>query len=104
MHAQIVWDDVVTKVWEEIAMKASLLLVASLTVTVLSIASANADWRNTSLSSPERCNVGSWPVLSATCRNLGKSKSYAECVEGGLKNGSRSADMWWYCSSLGFKN
>lgn len=85
-------------------MKASLLLVASLTFTVLSIASANADWRNTSPSSPERCNAGSWPVPSTTCRNIGKYKTYAECVEGGLKHGFRSTDMWWFCSSLGFKN
>jgi hypothetical protein len=85
-------------------MKASLLLIASLAVTVVSIASANADWRQTSPSSPERCNVGVWPTLSTTCRNLANYKTYTECVEGGLKHGSRSADMWWFCSSLGFKN
>jgi hypothetical protein len=104
MHAQIVRDDIVMKTWEEIGMKLSLLLVASLSVTVLSIASANADWRNTSPGSPERCNPGGWPVLSPSCRNLQKHKTYAECVEGGLKTGYRSGDMWWFCSSLGFKN
>ena len=86
-------------------MKASLLLVASLlAVTIVSIASANADWRQTSPNSRERCNVGGWPTLSTTCRNLANYKTYTECVEGGLKHGSRSADMWWFCSSLGFKN
>jgi hypothetical protein len=86
-------------------MKASLLLVASLlAVTVVSIASANADWRQTSPTSPERCNVGVWPALSPTCRNLANYKTYTECVEGGLKHGSRAADMNWFCSSLGFKN
>jgi hypothetical protein len=94
----------VVKVRKGIAMKASLLFVASLTVTFLSIASANADWRNTSASSPESCNVGGWPTLSPTCKNMKKFKTYAECVQSGLKYGNRSADMWWYCSSLGFKD
>jgi hypothetical protein len=35
---------------------------------------------------------------------LANYKTYTECVEGGLKHGSRSADMNWFCSSLGFKN
>ena len=83
-------------------MKASLLLVASLTVTVLSIASANPDWRNMSTSSPERCNVGSWPVLSATCRNLGKYKTYAECVETNHFLAWRPMEYHWYCTSLAF--
>jgi hypothetical protein len=85
-------------------MKASLLLVASLAVTVISAAPANADWRQTSPSSPERCNGGNWPTFSPTCRNLGKFKTYAECLEGGAKIGWRSSDNWWFCSSLGFKN
>jgi hypothetical protein len=85
-------------------MKASLLLVASLAVTVISAAPANADRRQTSQSSTQGCNGGNWPTLSPTCQNLGNFKTYAECMEGGAKIGWRSNDSWWYCSSLGFKN
>jgi hypothetical protein len=86
-------------------MKTSLLLVAGLAIAVLSIAPANADWRTPRTASASvGCSGGVWPSLSTSCKNWGNYKTYAECTTDGVKNGWRSADVWWYCSSLTFKN
>src|SRR5690349_18275264 len=79
----------------KIVMRASLLLLASL--TVLSIAPAKAE--------PLRCNVMNWPAFSAVpCRNFAKFPNYAACAQRVVELGWRSNDVWWYCSNLGLKD
>jgi hypothetical protein len=62
---------------------------------VTSFRSGNAPWRG--------CSGSGWPALSSTCRNVGHWKTYAACMEDGLKVGWRSSENGWYCSSLALK-
>jgi hypothetical protein len=62
---------------------------------VTSFRSGNAPWRG--------CSGSGWPALSSTCRNVGHWKTYAACMEDGLKVGWRSSENAWYCSSLALK-
>jgi hypothetical protein len=62
---------------------------------VTSFRSSNAPWRG--------CSGSGWPALSSTCRNVGHWKTYAACMEDGLKVGWRSSENGWYCSSLALK-
>ena len=39
-------------------------------------------------------------VLSTTCGNPYKYKTYQECSEAGLLMAWKPTDIWWYCSSL----
>jgi hypothetical protein len=99
---------------EDIAMKASLLFVAGLAIAISSVAPANAEatrvttGANSSFRSGNApwvgCSIGLGWGFSSTCRNLANFKTYAECQEGVAKQGGRSIESWWYCSSLGFKN
>ena len=98
-------------------MKASSLLVAGLAVAAMSIAPANAAPVNatgscaggcaTSFRSGNApwigCSGSGWPALSSTCRNVGNWKTYAACMEDGLKVGWKGSENTWYCSSLGLK-
>jgi hypothetical protein len=60
-----------------------------------SFRSGNAPWVG--------CSGSGWPVLSSTCRNVGNWKTYAACMEDGLKVGWKGTESTWYCSSLGLK-
>ena len=62
---------------------------------VTSFRSGNAPWRG--------CSGSGWPALSSTCRNVGHWKTYAACMEDGLKVGWKSSENTWYCSSPGLK-
>jgi hypothetical protein len=98
-------------------MKAASLFVAGLAVAVMSIAPANAAPPNaaggcvggcpSSFRSGNApwigCSGSGWPALSSTCRNVGNWKTYAACMEDGLKVGWKSSENTWYCSSLGLK-
>jgi hypothetical protein len=76
-------------------MRASLLLLAGL--TVLSIAPANAE--------PPRCNAMGWPRFSAVpCKNVLNFSNYAECANRVRAMGWTGNDSWWYCSNLGLKS
>ena len=104
-------------IWKGIAMKASSLFVVGLAVAAMSIAPANASPANaaggcvggcpTSFRSGNApwigCSGSGWPALSSTCRNVGNWKTYAGCMEGGLKVGWKGSENTWYCSSLGLK-
>lgn len=39
-------------------------------------------------------------ILSTTCRNPPRFRTYEECREIGMFVGFKSTEMWWYCSSL----
>ncbi len=99
-------------------MKASsLFFVAGLTVAAMSIAPANAAPVNATGSCAGGCassfrsgntpwvgcSGSGWPALSPTCRNVANWKTYAACMEDGLKVGWKSSENGWYCSSLGLK-
>ena len=97
-------------------MKASSPFVAGLALAILSIAPANAVPVNATGSCAGGCassmKSGNAPWVgcsasggthSPTCRNVGGWKTYAECVEAGLKIGWRGPDNSWYCTSLGLK-
>jgi hypothetical protein len=78
-------------------MRASLFLLAGL--TVLSIAPANG--------SPDKtpwvgCSISAG-TYSSTCRNVANHKTYIACKEAGLKGGWRDVEVSWYCSSLALK-
>ena len=104
-------------IWKGIAMKASSLFVVGLAVAAMSIAPANASPANaaggcvggcpTSFRSGNApwigCSGSGWPALSSTCRNVGNWKTYAGCMEDGLKVGWKGSENTWYCSSLGLK-
>ena len=101
--------------WEDIAVKASLLFVTGLAIAISSIASANAEATRVTTGAAASsfrsgnapwvgCSIGLGWGFSSTCRNLANFKTYAECQEGLAKQGGRSIESWWYCSSLGFKN
>lgn len=79
---------------EKVVMRASLLLLAGL--TVLSIAPANAE--------PLRCNAMSWRFSAVPCRNVLNFPNYAACGDKVRAMGWRENDIWWYCSNLGLKD
>jgi hypothetical protein len=60
-----------------------------------SFRSGNAPWVG--------CSGSGWPALSSTCRNVGNWKTYASCMEDGLKVGWKGPESTWYCSSLGLQ-
>ncbi len=107
----------VLRIWKEIAMKASSLFVAGLAVAAMSMAPANAAPVNATGSCAGGCassfrsgnapwvgcSGSGWPALSPTCRNVANWKTYAACMEDGLKVGWKSSENGWYCSSLGLK-
>ena len=55
--------------------------------------SVTAPWRGCSVSGG----------YSSTCINSRNYKTYNACVDGVLKNGWRSPDATWFCSSLGLQ-
>jgi hypothetical protein len=76
-------------------MRASLLVLAGL--TVLPIAPANA--------TTYRCNSMGWPRFSAVhCVNFIKATHYADCAKKITDLGWTGNDAWWYCSNLGLKD
>jgi len=90
-------------------MKASAVLLAS--VTILSITSASAAPSaathaatatkvNSVACSTSGGGFGSYP---SGCRNGANFKTYNECKEAGVKRGWRHEDMAWYCSGLGLQ-
>jgi hypothetical protein len=87
-------------------MKASVLLLAGL--TILSITSANAAPKAAPPPAPKvavACSVsgGGFGTYPSGCRNLANFKSYNECKQSGVKLGWRHEDMGWYCSGLGLQ-
>lgn len=88
-------------------MKASVFLLAGL--TLLSISAANAAPK--AAATPEMkvssvaCSTsgGGFGTYPAGCRNGANFKSYNECKEAGVKRGWRHEDMAWYCSGLGLQ-
>jgi uncharacterized membrane protein len=95
----------------------SLFFVAGVAaIAILSIAPANAAAANAAGGCVGGCPSsfrsgnapwvgcsGSSGMYSPTCRNVGNWKTYATCMEDGLKVGWRSSENTWYCSSLGLK-
>lgn len=82
-------------------MKASSFFVASLALAILSVIPANAGPANAA--APwVGCSLSSG-IYSPTCRNLGNFKTYASCMEAGLKIGWRANEQSWYCTSLGLR-
>ena len=101
--------------WEDIAMKASLLFVASLAIVISSIPPGNAEATRVTTGATTSsfrsgnapwvgCSVSAGYNLSSTCRNLANFKTYNECTAAAPKVGGTLLESWWYCSSLGFKN
>ncbi|HEV2156155.1 hypothetical protein [Bradyrhizobium sp.] len=90
-------------------MKASVFLLAGL--TILSISAANAAPKATGAPTSEvkvssvACSIsgGGFGTYPAGCRNAANFKSYNECKESGVKRGWRHEDMAWYCSGLGLQ-
>jgi hypothetical protein len=92
--------------WEKIAMKVSLLFVAGLAVAVfgvavLGIAPANAEMK---LATTGNCSTTTWPVMSPVqCSKL-YAHSYVECAEMVRKMGVEPNGARWWCTNQGFKN
>jgi hypothetical protein len=80
-------------------MRASLLLLAGL--TVLSIAPANAA-PATKTQPWVGCSISAG-TYSSTCRNPANYKTYNECKAAGTKVGWKDTEIAWYCSSLALK-
>jgi hypothetical protein len=91
-----------TKLTEEIAMKAASLFVAGAAVAILSIAPANAESKYLATTTGN-CSTTSDIVSPVQCTKP-VARNYVECTEMVRKNGSRASDAWWWCSNQGFKN
>jgi hypothetical protein len=50
------------------------------------------------------CSESGWPMGSGTCRNGRKYTNYVQCTEEGYFLAWKPMEVWWYCSSLAFKN
>jgi hypothetical protein len=85
-------------------MKASLLLLAAL--AAFSVAPANAPPAGSNATPAQtRCSGTVWPMFSMTCRNtINAGPHYVDCKRRGLDLGWDNNGLWWYCSSLGYKD
>ncbi|WP_139020594.1 hypothetical protein [Bradyrhizobium sp. ORS 285] len=86
-----------------------VLFVLALTLVAAAVAPANAEDRRALHAGPAQspatgtgCTGGVWPAFAA-CKNVYQFKDYADCHSASIKMGWRTNDIWWYCSSLGFK-
>jgi hypothetical protein len=50
------------------------------------------------------CSASAWPMGSSTCKNGRKYKNYVHCTEESYFLAWKPMEVWWYCSSLAFKN
>jgi hypothetical protein len=93
----------------EKTMRASVFLLAGLTILSISAASAAPKGASASISETKVSSVacstsgGGFGTYPAGCRNGANFKSYNECKESGVKRGWRHEDMAWYCSGLGLQ-
>jgi hypothetical protein len=91
----------------EKAMKASLLIVASLALATLSIAPANAEKQIASTvmaTTSGNCSASTWPVMSTEPCAKRYAHSYTECTSALMKMGNDSTSAWWWCTNQGFRN
>lgn len=93
-------------IWEKLVMKASLLFVAGLALTILSTAPGNAAQRKSAPPADDwgGCSVVNWPALSPTPCKLPGVTTYAECQKYMLDRGAVERGVWWVCSSGRYKN
>jgi hypothetical protein len=85
-------------------MKASLLLLSA--IAAFSIGPVNAAPLGSS-AAPARtgCSSGTWPAFSTGCRNtIDAGTHYVDCAKKARDLGWEGNGIWWYCSSLGYKD